>query len=181
VADSAKRATEAEGRGVHVRRLWSLSARPWVAAAYAGLGAAVCVGALEFASVLDRLPYWQIPFITSIALVMGAPESAPAQPRALIGGHLASALMGFPVLWLFGTGPAAAALATGLAVLAMLRLKVFHPPAAVDAFLVVNLALGPAYLVNPVLLGALLLAAFGFVWRRIGRGLSGGAGPSAGA
>ena len=55
----------------------------------------------------------------------------------------------------------------GLAVIAMLRLKVFHPPAAVDAFLVVNLGLGIGYLFSVVLLGAILLAGFSFGWRKL--------------
>jgi CBS-domain-containing membrane protein len=172
--DSPERAARAQQAGARQGLAWA-PLWPWVAAAFAGLGAMICVGALELASTLDRLPYWQIPFVTSIALVMGAPDSTPAQPRALVGGHIVSTLAGYPVLWLFGANPVAAACAVGLAVLAMLRLKVFHPPAAVDALLVVTLGLGPVYLINPVLVGALLLVAFAWLWRRLGLRLPGGA------
>jgi CBS-domain-containing membrane protein len=167
--DSPDSLTEAQSAPVRFRLLRPARAGLWTAALFAGLGAAICVGALEVASTLERMPFWQIPFITSIALVMGAPDTAPAQPRAVIGGHVVSTLAGYPVLWLFGASPAAAAAASGLAVLAMLRLKVFHPPAAVDAFLVVNLGLGLVYLVNPVIPAALLLVAFSFAWRRLGK------------
>ena len=135
--------------------------------AFAGLGAALCVGALVLASRLTAIPYWHIPFITSIALVMGAPRSEPARPRALIGGHLASALAGYVVLAVGGSSPVLAAVAVGLAVVVMLRLKVFHPPAAVDAFLVVNLGLRIDYLFSVILLGAVLLAGFAFGWRKL--------------
>jgi CBS-domain-containing membrane protein len=135
--------------------------------AFAGLGAALCVGALELASRLTAIPYWQLPFITSIALVMGAPRSEPARPRALVGGHLVSAGAGYLVLTVGGSSPVLAAVAVGLAVLAMLRLRVFHPPAAVDAFLVVNLGLKIGYLFSVVLLGAVLLAGFAFGWRKL--------------
>lgn len=138
---------------------------------FAGLGAAICVGALVLASRLTAIPYWHIPFITSIALVMGAPRSEPARPRALIGGHLASALAGYVVLAVGGSqsalSPVLAAVAVGLAVVVMLRLKVFHPPAAVDAFLVVNLGLKIDYLFSVILLGAVLLAGFAFGWRKL--------------
>lgn len=148
-------------------------ARRWLRApvagwmAFAGLGAALCVGALVLASRLTAMPYWQIPFITSIALVMGAPRSEAARPRALIGGHLTAALVGYVVLVVGGSSPVLAAIAVGLAVIAMLRLKVFHPPAAVDAFLVVNLGLKIDYLFEVILLGALLLAGFSIGWRKL--------------
>jgi CBS-domain-containing membrane protein len=147
------------------RRLLRSPVAGWMA--FAGLGAALCVGALVLASRLAAIPYWQIPFITSIALVMGAPRSEPARPRALIGGHLVSALVGYGVLAVGGSSPTLAAIAVGLAVVAMLRLKVFHPPAAVDAFLVVKLGLKFGYLFSVILLGAVLLAGFSFGWRKL--------------
>ncbi|EGF89850.1 HPP family protein [Asticcacaulis biprosthecium C19] len=133
----------------------------------AGIGGAVCVGALEFAATISQRPFWQLPFITSIALIMGAPSSEPAQPRALIGGHLVSALAGYIVLWLLGPAEWAAALSVGLAIVLMLRLKVFHPPAAVDAFLVVKQVLGIDFLFTVILTGAILLVGFAFVWHRL--------------
>ncbi|UDF02723.1 HPP family protein [Asticcacaulis sp. AND118] len=138
-----------------------------IIALLAGAGAALCVGALEFAALISHRPFWQLPFITSIALIMGAPSSDSAQPRALIGGHVVSALAGYAVLWLCGSGEWAAALSVGLAVVLMLRLKVFHPPAAVDAFLVVKQGLGLDFLFTVVLIGAVLLVAFALVWHRL--------------
>lgn len=109
-----------------------------VASVLAGAGSLIAVGGLEFAAHMSHTPYWQIPFITSIALVMGLPKVEAAQPRALIGGHVVCALVGYPLLWLFGSSPWVAALGVGLAVALSLRLKVFHPPAAVNPFLIVN-------------------------------------------
>lgn len=160
---TAEETLEAGAR--RARRLLRSPIAGWTA--FAGLGAALCVGTLVLASRLTAIPYWQIPFITSIALVMGAPRSEPARPKALIGGHLTAALVGYLVLMVGGSSPVLAAIAVGLAVIAMLRLKVFHPPAAVDAFLVVNLGLRIDYLFSVILLGAVLLAGFSFGWRKL--------------
>lgn len=141
--------------------------RALAVAVLAGMGGAICVGALEFAAIISHKPFWQLPFITSIALIMGAPSSEPAQPSALIGGHLVSALAGYIVFWLCGSSEGAAAVSVGLAIVLMLRFRVFHPPAAVDAFLVVKQGLGIDFLFTVVLTGALLLVAFAFVWHRL--------------
>ncbi|MBR2689081.1 MAG: HPP family protein, partial [Aquamicrobium sp.] len=84
----------------------------------AGLGAALAIGAMEFLSVTLTYPLAVIPFATSIVLVIGLPEATPAQPRALIGGHLVATLIGLMVVHAVGPQPWAAALAVGLAVLA---------------------------------------------------------------
>jgi CBS-domain-containing membrane protein len=141
--------------------------RSLAVAALAGMGGAICVGALEFAAAVTQRPIWQVPFITSIALIMGAPSSEPARPTALIGGHFVSGLSGYAILWLFGSSEWAAALGVGLAIILMLRFKVFHPPAAVDAFLVVKQALQLEFLFTVVLTGAILLVGFAFLWHQL--------------
>jgi CBS-domain-containing membrane protein len=55
------------------------------------------------------------------------PEAEPAQPRALIGGHIVSALAGLLVLQLTGPSPVAAACAVGLAIAAMHLTRASHP------------------------------------------------------
>jgi len=46
-----------------------------------------------------------IPFATSIVLVIASPDAEPSQPRALVGGHVVSTLVGLAVLAF--TGPSA--------------------------------------------------------------------------
>ncbi|GGZ33666.1 HPP family protein [Asticcacaulis endophyticus] len=138
-----------------------------MAAVLAGVGSLIAVSGLEFAAHMSHTPYWQIPFITSIALVMGLPKVEAAQPRALIGGHVVCALVGYGLLWLFGSSPWVAAVGVGLAVFVTLRLKVFHPPAAVNPFLIVNESLPIEFLFSTILVGAVLLAGFAFVWSRL--------------
>ena len=137
-----------------------------LAGAVAGLGAAIAIGAMEWFSVASHYPLVIIPFATSIVLVIGSPEAEPAQPRALIGGHVVATLVGFAVLWLTGPQAWAAAAAVGLAVLAMVVTGTFHPPAGINPLLVVANNLPWSFLFAPVLAGAVLLTAFAYVWHR---------------
>ncbi|HEY8336858.1 MAG TPA: HPP family protein [Tardiphaga sp.] len=133
----------------------------------AGVGAAIAIGTMEWFSSATHYPLVIIPFATSIVLVIGSPETEPAQPRALVGGHLVATLVGLLMLKLAGPHAWAAAAAVGLAVLAMYLTGTFHPPAGINPLLVVSGALPWTFLVAPVLLGALLLTAFAFVWHRV--------------
>ena len=138
-----------------------------VAAAVAGgLGVAFAIGAMEWSSLVAQDPLAFIPFATSIVLVVGSPDAVPAQPRALIGGHLVATLVGFAVLRLAGPQAWAAAAAVGLSVLAMYATDTFHPPAGINPLLVVSGDLPWTFLFAPVLAGALSLTAFAFFWHR---------------
>ena len=137
-----------------------------MAGAVAGLGAAVAIGAMEWFSRASHYPLVIIPFATSIVLVVGSPEAEPAQPRALIGGHIVATVVGLAMLQLTGPHARAAAAAVGLAILAMVFTGTFHPPAGINPLLVVSNNLPWSFLLAPVLAGALLLTAFGFVWHR---------------
>lgn len=137
-----------------------------LAGAVAGLGGAIAIGAMEWFSFAAQYPLAVIPFATSIVLVTGSPNAEPAQPRALIGGHLVSALVGLLVLKLTGPQAWAAAAAVGLSILAMYLTGTFHPPAGINPLLAVSGNLPWTFLFAPVLAGALLLTAFAFVWHR---------------
>src|SRR5437660_4437477 len=140
-----------------------------LAGALAGLGAAIAIGAMEWFSIAGHYPLAVIPFATSIVLVIGSPDAEPAQPRALIGGHVVSTLVGLLVLKLTGPNAWAAAAGVGLAVLAMYLTGTFHPPAGINPLLVISNNLPWSFLFAPVLAGALLLTAFALAWHRFGR------------
>src|SRR5882724_7791221 len=137
-----------------------------LAGVVAGLGAAIAIGVMEWLSVASHYPLVVIPFATSIVLVIGSPEAEPAQPRALIGGHIVSTLAGLAILQLTGPQAWADAAAVGLAILAMYITGTFHPPAGINPLLVVSNNLPWSFLLAPVLAGAMLLTAFAYVWHR---------------
>ena len=127
-------------------------------------GGAIAIGAMEFFSARAAYPLMAIPFATSIVMVMGSPQAEPAQPRALIGGHLISTLVGLLAVKLLGPAPWVAALAVGLAMIAMHLTDTFHPPAGIDPLVIVVNDLSWGFLIAPVGVGALLLAVFAFAW-----------------
>jgi CBS-domain-containing membrane protein len=77
-----------------------------------------------------------------------------------------STLVGLVVLEVTGPHGWAAAVAVGLAVLAMYITGTFHPPAGINPLLVISNNLSWSFLLAPVLAGAVLLTAFAYVWHR---------------
>jgi CBS-domain-containing membrane protein len=131
------------------------------------VGGAIAIGAMEWAHWVTAFPLEAIPFATSIVMVLGSPAVDPAQPRPLIGGHLVSTLVGLVTLTLCGPEPWAAALAVGLAMVAMHLTGTFHPPAGIDPLVVVVNNMPWSFLLAPVAVGVLGLAVFAYVWHNI--------------
>jgi CBS-domain-containing membrane protein len=104
---------------------------------------------------------------TRIVTVFGSPKAEPAQLRALVGGHLVSTLVGLLVVKLRGPASWAAAVAVGLAMVAMYLTGTFHPPAGIDPLVIVVNKMSWRHLVVPVGVGALLLATFAFAWHNL--------------
>lgn len=60
-----------------------------------------------------------------------------------------------------------AALAVGLAIVAMHVTRTFHPPAGIDPLVVVVNDMPWTFLLAPVGVGALMLAVFAFAWHNM--------------
>lgn len=130
-------------------------------------GGAIAIATMEAFSISTAFPLVTIPFATSIVVVLGSPKAEPAQPRALVGGHLVSTLVGLLIVKLCGPAPWAAALAVGLAMVAMHLTGTFHPPAGIDPLVVVVNNMSWSFVVVPVGAGALLLTLFAFAWHNL--------------
>lgn len=141
----------------------------WVMITAGAVGGAFAIAIMEWLSAQLAYPLGSIPFATSIVLVMGSPEAKPAQPRALVGGHLVSALVGLIVVKAVGPGLFAAASAVGLAMAAMHLSRTFHPPAGINPLLIVLGDLPWSFFLVPVATGALLLLGFAFLWHNAAR------------
>jgi CBS-domain-containing membrane protein len=132
-------------------------------------GGAVAIALMHVLSQQASFPLIMVPFATSIVLVMGTPDAEPAQPRALVGGHLISTAVGLLMLSITGPSPWAAAFAVGVAMVVMHVTRTFHPPAGIDPLIVVVQDVPWSFLIAPVALGALLLALFAWLWHNFVR------------
>jgi CBS-domain-containing membrane protein len=131
---------------------------------YRSVGAGVAIRVMECLARLGHHEASRVPFVTSIVLTLFVPESTAAQPYAVITGHVVSSIAGLVALACVGPGGAAAALGVGGAALLMAASRALHPPAGINAFLIAQLDLPWSWIVNPVLMGAVLLALFSRLW-----------------
>jgi CBS-domain-containing membrane protein len=138
--------------------------RPIIVWLYRAAGAGVAIVIMEMLARLAHQPLMRVPFVTSIVVTLALPDSAPARPYAVIAGHLLSTAAGFCALWVVGPGETASAVAVGLAAFVMLAARAMHPPAGTDAFLVAGMGLPLGWVLDSVLVGALLLVGFSWVW-----------------
>lgn len=143
-------------------------------------GAGALLGLL-FAGVLGRFavgggdwlhPLLVAPIGASAVLVFAVPASPLAQPRAVLGGNIVSALVGITVAMLIPQTLIAAPLAVGLAITTMMLLGCLHPPGGAVALICVIggpkvAQAGYLFALNPVAVDSLLLVAAGMAWGRL--------------
>lgn len=139
----------------------------WRTYAWRALGGGIGLYAMQLLAEMGHFPIALVPFATSVVNVISLPDAPPGQPRALIGGHLISAFIGLLVLTVLGSSALAAALAVGLAIVAMHFTRTMHPPAGINPLIIVTSSLPWSFLFMPVLAGALLLTALAYVWHGI--------------
>ena len=96
-------------------------------------------------------------FGASAVLLFDATDSPLAQPRNLVGGHLLSAGVAVIVVAIFGSSPLTMAIGVGLAIFVMNLTHTTHPPGGATALIGVQGAVGPEFILLPVLAGALIL------------------------
>jgi CBS-domain-containing membrane protein len=160
------------GTGLPARRIFCMVAlmqdrAPLLAILAGATGGAIAIAGMEAFSARTAFPLVAIPFATSIVMVLGSPKAEPAQPRALIGGHLVSTLVGLLVVKACGPAAWAAAVAVGLAMVAMHLSGTFHPPAGIDPLVIVVNDMSWSFIVMPVGVGVMLLAAFAYGWHNL--------------
>jgi CBS domain-containing membrane protein len=143
--------------------------------ALAGLGAVIGIAA--FAWMLQRLigaghgPLLIAPVGAAAVLVFAVPASPLAQPWALFGGNILSALVGVTVARL-GLDPWwSAGLAVGGAICAMALLRCLHPPGGAVALTAVLggpavAASGYGFVAMPVAVGTALLFLAAWCYHR---------------
>ncbi|WP_028465020.1 HPP family protein [Nisaea denitrificans] len=141
-------------------------ARP-AAALLSGLGAMLAIGfAAGLSEMLDAM-LMMAPFGASCFLAFALPQCPLAQPRNIVFGHLVSSLVGLAVLAILGPEWPGMALAVGLAISAMMWTGTGHAPAGADPVVIFVLQPGPAFLLTPVLSGALLIVVVALLFNNL--------------
>jgi len=69
----------------------------WKIFVWRAIGGCLAIFAMHFYADEHHMQVAFVPFATSIVLVLGSPNATPAQPRAVIGGHLVSTLTGLAI------------------------------------------------------------------------------------
>ncbi|EJN6829279.1 HPP family protein [Vibrio cidicii] len=134
----------------------------FVMALLAGLGAFVAIGLLSFFdAAMSDVALLMAPFGATAVLVFGVPDSPLAQAKNVIFGHMITAIVGIVFAQYVGVTPLTLALATGVAVSAMLLSKTTHPPAGANPLLIMLSGQSWPFLFTPVLLGATLIVLVG--------------------
>lgn len=133
----------------------------------AGIGAILAVGGLAFATHAGPWLLLIAPFGASAALLFGAPGSPLAQPSAVIGGHAVATVVALALHASLPNAWWAPAIAVGVAVAAMMLLRVLHPPGAADPIVVFALQPGVSFLIAPILVGAIALVAMATLYHRV--------------
>lgn len=116
-------------------------------------------------------------FGASAVLIFAAPHSPFAQPWAVLGGHLFSAIVGVACWKLIPNATLAAGLAVGLAIGIMHLTRSLHPPGGATALAAVIGGatvhdLGFTYVANPIAINCAIILVVGvafnyaFAWRR---------------
>ena len=107
-------------------------------------------------------------FGSSMVLLYGYPESPFAQPKNIFFGHLLTSVVGIVFLNLtplpiYITIPFAVGIGVGL----MILLNVTHPPAGGNPIIVIMGSVSLEYLITPIILGSLIILAFGIILNRL--------------
>lgn len=138
----------------------------WKQSIAAALGGslAICILGLTGHS---QLPLLMGSFGSSAVLVFGFPESGFCKPGRVIGAHVLCSAIGLAAL--HGLGPYwwAEGLSVGLCILAMLGMRLVHPPAGSNPLIVFALNADWSYLLTPALLGSVGLVILVWLWQRL--------------
>jgi CBS-domain-containing membrane protein len=139
---------------------------------WCAIGAATGIGlALWFVGVPSS-PFLLASLGGSTVFLFGLTRAAAAQPRALFGGHLGSALIGVLCFQAFGDAPWVYMLAMVLSLIYMLATKTVHPPAGANPLIMVHEHAGFFGLWQPVGLGVIILVLVAVVWSRLLPGMN---------
>ena len=136
---------------------------------FAGLFSFITIFALTLITYKTEYGLFLIAsFGSSMVLLYGYPESPFAQPKNIFFGHVLTSIVGIFFLY-FVPMPIyiIIPLAVGFGVVIMIICNVTHPPAGGNPIIVIIGSVSFEYLINPIILGTLIILIFGVVLNRL--------------
>ena len=126
--------------------------------------------ALGLALLLTKSPTSPLLFASlggSTIFLFGLTGAPAAQPRALFGGHLISALIGIICYQLFRDALWVYLLAEVITLVVLLVTQTVHPPAGANPLIMIQAHAGFGHLLAVVLVGVTILAVVAAIWTRL--------------
>lgn len=105
---------------------------------HASIGIFISILLIAYWTSYMNAPFLMVPLGASAVIIFGAPMSAMAQPRNLVGSYLIAAIIGFICFFIFGLHPWVLALSSALLVAMMQLTRTMHPPAIAILLVILN-------------------------------------------
>ena len=134
-----------------------------------GLFSAATIGILTILTYKTEYGIFLITsFGSSMVLLYGYPENSFSQPKNIFFGHLSTSLVGIIFLYIVPVPIyLLIPLAVGFGITLMILLRVVHPPAGANPIIVIMGSVSLDYLINPIIIGSLIILAFGIILNRL--------------
>jgi len=139
---------------------------------FISFGVFIAAGVIGFLAYYTNQPIIMGSFGASIFILFVLPDSPFAQPRNVIAGHFISTLIGLIFYHLISSDWWSMALALAFAIALMQYLRVPHPPAGSNPFIVFLLGANWGYLWMPTLIGSLLIVLVALLYNNLSKNRS---------
>jgi len=139
----------------------------WPMALLAGLGSALGVGLLGYLSEITTFIMLVAPFGATCVLLFASPASPVSQPVNVVAGHVLGAVIGLLLHFIMPGSFIAEGLSVGLAVSAMMLLRIVHPPAGATALVAYLTATSWWFVLFPVAVGSIGLVIIAAIFHPV--------------
>lgn len=143
------------------------AAPSWNKLLFVWLGGFLAAAAVSAIAYYSKQPLVLGSFGASIFVLFILPDTPFAQPRNVIGGHIVSTFTGLLFLHFVSPEWWSMALALATALFLMQLLRVPHPPAGSNPFIVFLVGANWDFLVMPTLLGAIIIVVVALFYNNL--------------
>jgi CBS-domain-containing membrane protein len=133
---------------------------------WSSLGSVSAIGIISYLSAITGYAFLIPPFGATCYIVFSIPDSAFAQPRSIIGGHVLAVFVGLLCSFIFGSNWWSQGIAIGAIVAGMHLIRVNHPPAAATTIFLTLQEHNNWNVFYTVLIGSIMIAAVAVVFNK---------------